>query len=311
MYPLVSILIPVFNREKYIAECIESAKNQSISDIEIIIVDNASTDKTPEICQKYAEEDSRIRYFQNSNNIGPVRNWLACASKARGIYTKILWSDDVIEPLFLERLLPFLGDSSVGFVYSAVSIFSENKKDVITSYFLDKKTGIYDSRLFVEGALFEGTSPGSPGCAIFRTDDIKKNLLLNVPNSINSDFSMHAIGNDLLLFLLTAAQYPKFAIVNEILSFFRAHTDSITLSASKGKIPLHYDLAKGYFVQSILRNEGIIRKLNIEFIIHLIKYKKNPFGIKSLSNFYPIPSPQKLDYKYLITRLMKIIRRVI
>lgn len=311
MHPLVSILIPVFNREKYIAECIESAKNQSISDIEIIIVDNASTDKTPEICQKYAEEDSRIRYFQNSSNIGPVRNWLACTSKARGVYSKILWSDDVIEPLFLERLLPFMEDPSVGFVYSGVSIFSENKKDIINSYFFDKKTGIYDSRLFIEGALFTGTSPGSPGCAIFRTDDIKKNLWLHVPNSINSDFSMHAIGNDLLLFLMTASQYPKFAVVNEKLSFFRSHAGSITESSDFSKVPLHYDLAKGYFAQEIIRNGSITRKLNVEFLIHLIKYKKNIFGIKKIEDFYPKYVPQRLDYRYFLARVIKIVRKLI
>lgn len=310
MRPLVSILIPVFNREQYIAECIESAQNQSISDIEIIIVDNASTDKTSEICRKHAEQDSRIRFYENPNNVGPVRNWLACISKANGIYTKILWSDDVIDPLFLEELLPFLKDPSVGFVYSAVKVF-DNNKEAIASYFFDKKTGIYSSESFINGALFESNSPGSPGCAIFRTADVKKNLLLSVPNSTNSDFSMHAIGNDLLLFLLTAAQYPNFAIVNEFLSFFRSHSDSITLSSAKGKIPLHYDLAKGYFAQCILRDEDIIKKLNVEFFIHLMKYKKNKFGIKNLANFYPIPMACQMNYRYLLFRLATIIRRVV
>ena len=311
MQPLVSILIPVFNREQYIAECIQSALSQTIADIEIIIVDNSSTDKTPEICRMFAKEDDRIHFYQNSENVGPVRNWLTCVSKAKGTYTKILWSDDVIGPLFLERLLPFLDDPSVGFVYSAVTIFSKSKEDVVTRYFVDKPTGIYDSKLFIEGALFEGLSPGSPGCALFRTDDVKKNLLLNVPNLVNSDFSMHSIGNDLLLFLLTIVHYSKFAIVNEKLSFFRSHANSITESSSKGKIPLHYDLAKGYFAQSILKNENIIRKLNVEFLIHLMKYRNNIFGIKRLADFYPIYKSQQLDYKYLVSRLIKIVQKLI
>ena len=120
---LVSILIPVYNREEFIGECIESALVQTFASIEIVVVDNASTDKTWEICQQFAAKDHRVRVFQNDINIGPVRNWLACVMQARGEYTKILWSDDLIHPDFLEKMLPYLEDPCVGFVYSSAYIF--------------------------------------------------------------------------------------------------------------------------------------------------------------------------------------------
>ena len=84
--PKVSILIPVFNRKSYISDCIQSALDQTISSIEIIIVDNASNDGTWEICQEYANRDQRIRIFRNDTNIGPVRNWKKCLDPApRGL----------------------------------------------------------------------------------------------------------------------------------------------------------------------------------------------------------------------------------
>jgi len=73
--PKVSILIPVFNRKDYIAECIQSALDQTFTDFEVVVVDNASEDGTWEICQQFAANDQRVRIFQNDTNIGPVRNW--------------------------------------------------------------------------------------------------------------------------------------------------------------------------------------------------------------------------------------------
>ena len=76
--PRVSILIPVYNREALIGECIQSALFQTFTDFEVIIVDNASTDNTWGICQRFAEQDKRVRVFRNEKNIGPVRNWRRC-----------------------------------------------------------------------------------------------------------------------------------------------------------------------------------------------------------------------------------------
>lgn len=309
--PKVSILIPVYNREALIGECIQSALEQSFTDFEVVLVDNASTDGTWQICQQIAGKDQRLRVFRNESNIGPVRNWLACLAQARGEYTKILWSDDLIHPEFLNKLLPYLEEEEVGFVYSATDIFESNRFVSIARYFRNAATGIYDSSIYVEGALLGGDFPGSPGCAIFRTADVRKNLLLHVPNCVNSDFSMHAIGNDLLLFLLTAAGYPKFAFVNEPLSYFRAHATSISTSSAKGKIPLHYDLAKGFFAENHVKDKMLKRKLNVEFFIHFHVYKAGQFGIRSLNDFYPSSKREGLDFAYLGKRMLGILKNKI
>jgi len=100
-FPLVSVLITVYNREKYIAAAIESVLAQSMDDFELIIVDDGSTDHSLEIAKQY-ESDPRVRICPNAQNIGqfPTRN--RAASLARGKYLKYVDSDDAIYPHCLE-----------------------------------------------------------------------------------------------------------------------------------------------------------------------------------------------------------------
>ena len=129
MNPKVSVCVPVFNGELYIAELIESLIAQSFSDIEIIISDNASIDKTPEIIKSYAAKDARIQYFRNAENIGYSRNIAAAVLKARCEYIAIYHSDDVYHPQIIEKELSLLeSDSSIGGVFTYPAIFYNNIK---------------------------------------------------------------------------------------------------------------------------------------------------------------------------------------
>ncbi len=305
--PLVSILIPVYNRENYIAECIESALGQTYPNIEVIVGDNASSDGTWIICQQFAAKDKRVRIFRNNQNIGPVRNWLACLAQAQGEYTKILWSDDLIHPDFLTKTLPYLNDPQVGFVYSSAYLFEKFVGDRSNRLYASIETSVVDSRRYIEGILLNGNGkfPLSPGCALFRTTDVKNNLMLHIPNRVSSDFSIHAIGNDLLLFLLTAQHYSKFAVLNEPLSFFRTHQGSISISAPLGKVPLHYDLAKGYFAENYVVDTALIKKLNTIFLTHLLRFKARKYGIATLNDFYPTRTNNKIDILFLINRIFR------
>jgi len=302
--PLVSILIPVYNRESILSETIESALSQTYSNIEIIIVDNCSTDDTWNIIQQYATKDKRIKPFRNDTNIGPVRNWLACLDQATGQFTKILWSDDLIHSQFLDRLLPFFKDPSIAFVYSGVNVFDNSPSTPNKTLYASMQDGVYETKSFIAGVLLGGDFPFSPGCAIFRTADVKKNLYLDIPNRVGSDFSMHAIGNDLLLFLLTAQQYPNYGYVNEPLAYFREHTDSITVTASGGKLLFHYDLVKGFFAEHYIKDKKLLRKLNSFFLIHLLKFDAKNYNIHRINDFYPTKKSNWISVQYLAGRLV-------
>src|SRR5579872_5687154 len=94
--PLVSIIVPVYNRRRLLAECLESALDQTWRDMEVVVVDNASTDGTWDVCRAFARADSRVRIFRNPENIGPVRNWQRCFREAEGRFGKLLFSEDVL-----------------------------------------------------------------------------------------------------------------------------------------------------------------------------------------------------------------------
>ena len=103
--PLVSILMTTYNREKFVAEAIESVLSSSFSDFELIIVDDQSWDNTYNISRKYANKDKRICVYQNNKNLGDYPNRNRAATYARGKYLKYLDSDDKIYYYGLEVML--------------------------------------------------------------------------------------------------------------------------------------------------------------------------------------------------------------
>lgn len=100
---LISIVIPVYNLEGYIAKCIDSIVNQSYKNIEIIIIDDGSTDKSPEIIKIYENKDRRIQYyFQDNKGPGSARN--IGIKKAQGSWITFVDGDDTVSPKFIEKL---------------------------------------------------------------------------------------------------------------------------------------------------------------------------------------------------------------
>jgi len=101
--PLVSVCIPTYNSEAFVAEAIESVLRQTLQDFEIVITDNCSTDATIAICNKYKKSDSRISLYSNEENIGAFPNFNNGLRFAQGEYLKFLMSDDLLEPACLEQ----------------------------------------------------------------------------------------------------------------------------------------------------------------------------------------------------------------
>lgn len=117
---MISILMPVYNVEKYLVKTLESVKNQTYSDFEVIMVDDGSTDSSGHICDKWAQEDSRFKVIHTQNaGVSAARN--TALSYVKGEYIFFMDSDDLIEPETLEELLSALtendADMSMGTFY--------------------------------------------------------------------------------------------------------------------------------------------------------------------------------------------------
>jgi glycosyltransferase involved in cell wall biosynthesis len=124
--PRLSIGLPVFNGEDYLEEAIVSILAQTYTDFEFIISDNASTDRTDEICRTYAAKDSRIKYFRNSKNIGATQNWYRVFDLSSGEYFASAAHDDLYAPDYMEKCISVLDrDPSIVVCYSKTRIIDE------------------------------------------------------------------------------------------------------------------------------------------------------------------------------------------
>jgi glycosyltransferase involved in cell wall biosynthesis len=132
--PRVSIGLPVYNGERYIAETLDSLLAQTYENFELIICDNASTDKTEQICRSFALKDDRIRYVRNSTNLGAPKNYRLSFELSAGDYFRWANSDDLFAPTSLSRCVEVLdSDPSIVLTYPKTLLIDE-RGQVISEY---------------------------------------------------------------------------------------------------------------------------------------------------------------------------------
>jgi glycosyltransferase involved in cell wall biosynthesis len=125
--PRVSIGIPVHNGEAFLAETIEALLAQTSPDLEIVISDNASRDATPEIAQRFADRDSRVKYSRTDRVLPPAENYTRAFRLSCGDFFKFAADDDLHAPTFIERCLEVLErDPTVVLAYPKVRIINSH-----------------------------------------------------------------------------------------------------------------------------------------------------------------------------------------
>jgi glycosyltransferase involved in cell wall biosynthesis len=136
--PLVSVGLPVFNGEAFLEDAIRSTLAQTLGDLELILCDNASTDRTDEICRDYAARDPRVSYFRNPQNLGAAANYNLAFSHARGRYFKWLAHDDSMQPTFLAKTYRILEERPAAVLCNTVISYIDAS---------GTQLGLYDSKL--------------------------------------------------------------------------------------------------------------------------------------------------------------------
>jgi glycosyltransferase involved in cell wall biosynthesis len=133
--PRVSIGIPVYNGENFLDAAVESVLNQTFTDFELIICDNASTDGTQAMCRAYEQRDPRVRYHRNEHNLGASRNYNRVFElSAPTEYFKWVAHDDTIEPTFLEKAVAALDADPGAVLCQSLVVNIDEHGDVIDIY---------------------------------------------------------------------------------------------------------------------------------------------------------------------------------
>lgn len=125
MDELISVIVPIYNTEKYLVECVESLRKQTYSNIEIILVDDGSTDASIEICDEFAEKDSRVRVFHKKNEgVAVARNF--GIQQSNGQYVVIVDSDDIAVDRMIEVLYTQIKENDADIAVGNYYIYDES-----------------------------------------------------------------------------------------------------------------------------------------------------------------------------------------
>lgn len=170
--PKISVIIPVYNTEKYVGQCIQSILEQNFIDFELLLIDDGSTDRSSKICDEYAQKDERVKVFHKENGgVSAARN--LGLDEARGEWVVFVDADDYVETDYFRRLLTKV-DESIDLVITFPNVILRNESHRINHY----PNGVVASdnfeNLFTAYDLHEHTSPW---CKLFRADVIMKNSI--------------------------------------------------------------------------------------------------------------------------------------
>lgn len=163
--PLVSVVMIVFNEEDYLADSIQSILNQTLADFEFIIIDDASTDKTSEILEKYREVDKRIKIFYNVNNLGIAGSRNRGIKAAIGKYIGMMDAGDIAYPQKFEKQVEFMEAREELFILGTQGKWIDEEGKMIGNYWnmpskvdsvaLYRTGGTIDPSIMARRALFD------------------------------------------------------------------------------------------------------------------------------------------------------------
>ena len=216
--PSVSIGIPVYNGEKYLAMALDSILAQTYTDLECVISDNASTDRTQELCESYAARDPRIRYFRNEHNLGAAPNYNRVFELSSGVYFKWADYDDEIAPDFLAKCVAVLDQNpDVVLCFPRPRVIDE-KGDVLGDHEYKANASSIAARTRF-GSLVSNPDTGYEVSGLLRADAVRQ-------TGLHRSFP----ASD-LVFLAELALYGRFHEIPEPLFFPRYHPEQSTKGA--------------------------------------------------------------------------------
>ena len=219
--PLVSILIPTYNRADYLGSAIDSGLAQTYENIEIIVHDDASTDGTPALLAQY--RDPRLRIIRTEDNHGMLGGWNYIVTKAKGEYLKFLASDDLLEPSCVAELVASAQSHPMAALITCQRKFIDWRGEVVSKLgFANKNTVVNgkDHARWILTTLRENKI-GEPTAVLYPTKLVKKAGEYDPTFSQFADFE----------YWIRLLEFGDLVYVHKPLCSFRTHEGSNTSSA--------------------------------------------------------------------------------
>jgi len=211
--PLVSVLIPVFNGEPFLAECMESVLAQDFGDYEVLVSEDGSTDGSVKVIEHYAQRNARIRWWRNPQNLGIGGNFNAPLKAARGEYIKYVLQDDkLLDSTTLRRMVAILQDDpSVSLVASAARLIDAQSRLIrVRNSF--GRSGVWDGKRVIVRCLEENANLiGEPSLVLFRKNQAQRGFDEGMKQLLDLEMWFHLL------------EQGRFGYVAEPLCAFRQH----------------------------------------------------------------------------------------
>lgn len=214
--PMITVIVPVYNIEKYISACIESILKQTYKDMQIILVDDGSTDQSGVLCDHFATLDQRIEVIHQSNK-GLVSARKEGLKKAIGKYIGFVDGDDTILPNMYQKLVDEIMQSNADFVHTGYLVNTTQKKSSFDNKIIDLST---TRKEYLKTILSEEGITPSIWSKLFKADLIKKCYYQISDECL--------LGEDLLNLCLCILESNKLALVNDAYYCYRIRDGSLS-----------------------------------------------------------------------------------
>lgn len=280
--PLISIIIPVYNTEKYIHKCLNSIVSQSYTNWEAILVDDGSPDNAGKICDEYATKDCRFRVIHQKNH-GVVNARNNAIMKAKGEYLAFVDSDDFIEPTMLNEMISAATSKNADIVWCcAKAIFKEG----IVEGTLD----INSEPIETIKKLITGRVPG------WLPIKLINRIFWNRCNIVTDEDAV--ILEDTFISIQLMSHNPRIDVIHKPLyNYFRinenAATQNIDISKAERNIQHIYDFLKEKSLYDVCKKE--ITEMTLTFKIQLLRQ-----DIKKACKLYPFAHRRFKNFKFPI-----------
>ncbi len=275
--PRVSVIVPVHNSEEYLAECLDSILGQTERDIEVICVDDGSTDSSPEILASHARRDGRVRVLtQECGGAGAARN--NGLSVARGTYLSFLDSDDFFEPEMLESAADRLDETGADVVVFGSWLYDTNLKIKRDAYWTLVKANLPDRPLFsadeISDTIFNSFGNYTWN-KLFRRSFVEDNDLR---------FQEISRTNDLLFVCAALVLARSITTIDEKYLSYRVATKT-SLQSTNDRDPLSFFTAF-CALQDWLKQRGCYAQFEYSFLKHALDaVVSNVDSLHSLESF--------------------------